>query len=255
MHGLAWGDSEIDGTTKWNATPVIGGLSINTSTGTVSLSDVVGERRVTLKAETTINGTQHTETIVVSFGQGPLSVFTKPPSSKRMQWATARGIPATAGENNTGDFTDLINPSGFPAADFCGGTVHSKSSYITVDGSDSSSYTADFTKGKQINYWIDGYRRVNRYYSTTSKLPTLGQLVAVSAYDGRIHSDVKRKGAAIAAGWPNDTDNEGYYPYWSGQVLFYSDGYFSADFVYLADGNDYGSNFVTYAFPVAACVP
>ncbi|MDR1568155.1 MAG: hypothetical protein LBS33_05715, partial [Streptococcaceae bacterium] len=143
MHGLAWGDSEIDGTTNWNATPVIGGPSITTSTGTVSLSDVVGERLVTLKAETTINGTLHTETIVVSFGQGPLSVFTKPPSSKGMRWATARGIPATAGDDR-GDFTALTNPSGFPAADFCGGTVHSGSSDITVGGRGPSSDTADF---------------------------------------------------------------------------------------------------------------
>jgi hypothetical protein len=150
MHGLAWGDSEIDGATNWNSTPVIGGPFITTSNGRVSLSDVVGERLVTLKAETTINGAQYTETIEVSFGRGPLSVFTKPPSSKGMQWATATVIFPTADDNYRGDFTALTNPSGFPAADFCGGTVYTGSSDITVGGSAPESYTADFTKGKKI---------------------------------------------------------------------------------------------------------
>jgi hypothetical protein len=254
MHGLGWGDSVIDGSTNWNSTPVIGGPSITTSSGTVRLSDVVGERLVTLKAETTINDAQHAETIVVSFGKGPLSVFTKPPSSKGMQWATARGIPATAGDNNRGDFTSLTNPSGFPAADFCGGTVHSGSSDITVGGSGHKSYVADFTKGKNIKHWRDGDRFSNRYFSTTSKLPTLGQLVAVAAYDGRIYSEVKRKGAALAAGWPDDADNEGYYLYWTGQVYFDYDGGFNAGFVLLANGAAGWNDRVTDATPVVACV-
>jgi hypothetical protein len=93
LNGLAWGDSEVDGETDWQATPIIGGVSIATSSGEVNLTDVVGDRIVTLKAETTINGVPITETIDVSFGKGPLSVFGKPPSTGGLPWATANRIP------------------------------------------------------------------------------------------------------------------------------------------------------------------
>jgi hypothetical protein len=172
-----------------------------------------------------------------------------------MRWATARGIPATADDNNRGDFTALTNPSGFPAADFCGGTVHSGSSDITVGGSGLNSYTADFTKGKKIKHWRDGDIISNEYFSTTSKLPTWGQLTAVSAYDSNFFTKVKRKGAALAAGWPDDARKEGYYRYWTGQVSFNSFGYFNADNVYLANGSGIWFDYVTYATPVVACVP
>jgi hypothetical protein len=258
MHGLAWGDSEIDGTTNWNVTAVIGGPSITTSNGTVRLSDVVGERLVTLMAETTINGTPHTEIVVVSFGKGPLSAFSKPPSNGGRQWATAFGIMATKGNTydnppptRWGDFTDASTT--FPAADFCGGTVHSGSSDITVGGRGPESYRADFTKGKNINHWRDG-DRANRYYSITSKLPTFGQLVAVAAYEGSVHSKVKRKGAALAAGWPDNASKKGYYIYWTDQVSFNSNGYFFADFVFMASGFDKGGNGVASSSPVVACV-
>jgi hypothetical protein len=242
LHGLAWGDSEVDGTTDWNATPVIGGPSITTSSGSVKLTDVVGERIVTLKAETTINGVPFTETIDVSFGKGPLSVFAKPPSTEGLPWATADGIALKV---NIKNFT--ASSTTFPAANFCGGTVHVGYSDIIIGGNRSESYTADFSGGIISGHWRSGDMYPNQYYSITSKLPTIGQLVAVSAYNSKYNSNVKRKGAAMAAGWPRVL-------YWTGQVYFGSTGYFFAVGVYLADGYD-SWNLVTVATSVVACVP
>jgi hypothetical protein len=242
--GLAWGDSEVDGTTDWNATPVIGGLSLTTSSGSVKLTDVVGDRVVTLKAETTINGVYLTENIDIIFGKGPLSDFTKPPSTEGLPWATADTID----EINiitkiVNDFTAFTTT--FPAAEFCGGNVHVGSSDIIIGGSERYSYTVDFSGGLNSGHWRYGDKYRNSYYSITSKLPTLGQLVAVSAFNEKIYSNVKRKGAAIAAGWPRTR-------YWTGQVFFKFD--FLAFYVFLADGYDRWYVRLTDATPSVACV-
>jgi hypothetical protein len=206
----------VDGSTDWNTTPVIGGPSITTSSGSVKLTDVVGERIVTLKAETTINGFPFRETIDVSFGKGPLSVFAKPPINGGLPWATADRI-AVIDKNN--DFT--ASSTIFPASEFCGGTVHVGSSDIIIEGSGSGpeSYTADFSGGLILGHWRHGDLLPNSYYSITSKLPTLGQLIAVSAQEKGI-GKITQKGAAIAAGWPRAR-------YSTGQVFFLSFGKFS----------------------------
>ncbi|MDR1677812.1 MAG: hypothetical protein LBS44_05400 [Deltaproteobacteria bacterium] len=80
LNGLAWGEAEVDGGVDWDLTPVIGGTSVTNSDGKIKLTDVVGERIVNLRAETAIDGFHFTDTIAVSFGKGPLSVFAKPPS-------------------------------------------------------------------------------------------------------------------------------------------------------------------------------
>jgi hypothetical protein len=243
LNGLAWGDSEVDGKTNWEATPIIGGLSITTSTGTVKLTDVVGERIVTLKADTTINGVSFTETIDVSFGKGPLSIFTKPPSTVGLKWATANSI---AIKNMNNDFT--ASSTTFPAATFCGGAVHVGSSDITIGGSGPKSYTADFCCGINSGHWRFGDKYSDHYYSITSKLPTLGQLLAVSAFKETTDINVKRKGAAMAAGWPCGR-------YWTGQVGFHSEsGSFGADHIYLAGGGVIWLDSVTDAIPIVACI-
>jgi hypothetical protein len=242
LNGLAWGDSEVDGTTDWEATPVIGGISISTTTGTVKLTDVVGERIGTLKAETTVNGVPFTETIDVCFGKGPLSVFAKPPSTELLEWSTAYGIAMI---DNKNDFT--AKSTTFPAAKFCGGTVHVGSSDIIIGGSGPESYTADFSGGIISGHWRYGDKYPNSYYSITSKLPTIGHLVAVSAFSDIIYSNVKRKGAAMAAGWPCHS-------YWTGQVGFNSEGSFFVDFVGLNIGYDFWNYDVTEAAAVVACV-
>jgi hypothetical protein len=247
MSGLSWGDAEVDGTTAWTSNTVLGAP---TSDATVYLTDVVGERIVTLKAVATIGGAAYSGTAAVNFGKGPLSVFTKPPIAG-VNWARSAGNAATQDEDWVqGNFLvlDGADSNDFPAAvGVCGGTVDVSaiSSTTTADP-----HSAAFTIGSS---WRAGDRFSWEYYSTTSKLPTLGQLMAVSAYS-KFHPNVKCKGAALAAGWPDDANNKGYYRYWSGQVNFDSDGVFYADVVRLSDGNDYGGNYVTTATPVVVCV-
>jgi hypothetical protein len=190
----------------------------------------------------------YSKTFDVTFGKGPLSVFTGPPSAGSKQWAVGRTVDTSP------KFTELTNPADFPAADYCGGTVHTGSSDITIGGSGPISYTFNFTGGINLNHWREGDVKHNRYYSTTSKLPTWGQLVAVSAYNGSYNSTVNRKGAALAAGWPDDASNTGSYRYWIGQVYFSGGGSFYADYVFLSTGDDFYGSYVTGATPVVVCV-
>jgi hypothetical protein len=78
--------------------------------------------------------------------------------------------------------------------------------------------------------------------------------MAVSAYNSNFNTNVKRKGAALVAGWPDDADKFGHYRYWTGQVDFESVGVFLAEYVTLAEGNDNWHGDVTDAIPVVACV-
>jgi hypothetical protein len=247
--GLAWGDAEVDGTVAWASDTLIGTPTTN---ATVQLTDVVGERIVTLKAAAIIGGVPYSGTTAVTFGKGPLSVFMKPPIDGK-KWAKSSGIPDTAVKH--GDFTALTKAFDFPAAEVCGGTVHTGPSDIDLGGSGPYSYTADFSSGIRSGHWrVGDGRRSEEYYSITSKLPTLGQLIAVSAFRNRFYSKIKRKGAALAAGWPDDATNGKLYIYWTGQVIFFSRGYFLADLVFLSSGYAFGNDFVTYADPVVACV-
>jgi hypothetical protein len=256
LTGLAWGDSEVDGATDWKATPIIGGPSITTSSGLVMLTDVVGERVVILKAETTINGRFYKETIEVSFGKGPLSVFSKPPSPTGLRWATAMGMKATKdeGKPKIGDFT--ATSTTFPAAKFCGGTVFNGSSDITIKGRGPDKYFSDFSGGVNSGHWrcSDTDPDGDFYYSITSKLPTLGQLLAVAAFKEGFSDEINRKGVALAAGWPDDDEKKGRYQYWTGQVGFYPTGIFGAIIVHLENGCDIWDNQIIYGSPIAVGV-
>jgi hypothetical protein len=246
--GLAWGDAEVDGTVAWASDTVIGTPTTN---ATVHLTDVVGERIVTLKAAATIGGVPYSGTAAVTFGKGPLSVFTKPPIVGK-KWAKSAGIPKTA-VRYEGNFTALTKASDFPAAEVCGGTVHTGPSDIDIGGRGPKSYTADFSSGISLGHWRIGDGMSKGYYSTTSKLPTLGQLIAVSAFHNKFYSNVKRKGAALAAGWPANANNVKLYIYWTGQVFFFSNGLFVADYVDLSYGDDF-FYYVTHTTPVVVCV-
>jgi hypothetical protein len=248
MSGLSWGYAEIDGTTAWTSNTVLGAP---TSDATVYLTDVVGERIVTLKAVATIGGVTYSGTAAATFGKGPLSVFTKPPVVGK-QWARSAGNAATSVDRLAGDGNFLVldgaDSNDFPAAvGVCGGMVDVSAIKSNSSG---SSHSAAFTTGSS---WRVGDGLSDVYYSTTSKLPTLGQLTAVSAYS-EFHPNVKRKGAALAAGWPDDGINKGYYRYWTGQVNFYSNGHFRAVIFDLSYGDVFNGVNVTVATPVVACV-
>jgi hypothetical protein len=242
FNGLAWGDSEVNGETDWEATPVVGGHSITTSDGAVKLTDIVGERKVSLKAEASLKGVIYTEIIKLTFGKGPLSVFTKKPSNGGMQWATACGVTATKdfGDPKQGDFT--ANTTAFPAAEYCGGTVYSGPLDITVQGSSKNGYSryylVNFSRGILRGHWKDLFLEESRAYSTTSNLPTVGQLLAVSAQSpNSFQAHINRKGAALAAGWPDDDEEIGNFGYWSGDVLFDTTGDFYASYINLRTGS------------------
>jgi hypothetical protein len=244
--GLAWGDDEVDGTTIWASETVIG---TSTTNATVQLTDVVGERIVILKAAAIIGGVPYSGTAAVTFGKGPLSVFTKPPIVGK-KWAKSGGIPDTVVKYD-GDFTTLTKASDFPAAEVCGGTVHTGLSDIDIGRSWYFGYTADFSRGISSGHWMVD-KMSKGYYSITSKLPTWGQLIAVSSFYNGYYSNVKRKGAAFAAGWPKDVDN-GFYGYWTGQLHLYSYGLFVASIINLSKGDYYWGS-VTFATHVVACV-
>ena len=67
-----------------------------------SLTDIVGEREVTVKAEVTYDGQSYEATKSVKFGKGPLSVFAGPPSTSGKTWADAatdcKGKPGNASQ-------------------------------------------------------------------------------------------------------------------------------------------------------------
>jgi hypothetical protein len=96
----------------------------------------VGSRTVTLKATVTIGGVTYTGKNEISFGNGPLSVFTKVPISGK-RWAEKAGTLWTAAKFR-GDF--LADDNSFPVAIYCDGTVNDNASpggvAVTKTGSD-----------------------------------------------------------------------------------------------------------------------
>lgn len=65
----------------------------------IALTDIVGQRTIILQAEATAAGTTATQQVSLSFGPGPLAVFSGPPSG-RGTWAAAAvacsGLPGNA---------------------------------------------------------------------------------------------------------------------------------------------------------------
>jgi hypothetical protein len=233
-NGLTWGD-KADGTGDWASDAVVG----TPPTGvTAQLTDVVGSRSVTLEASVCLGGNGGESTgpacaanggawyageTTVSFGAGPLSVFTTNPNDGRGKaWATLYGTSVSQG----GDFTSTGNT--FPAAGIAHGSVRNDT--VSTSGS-LPSMKVTFGAGWTAGEIKDGY------YSTTANLPKVSQLLAVAKYNGLYNTGVPRKGAAFAAGWPDSAFKEGYYGHWSGEVVFSGDdGYFDARIVRLEYG-------------------
>ncbi|MDR0882427.1 MAG: inverse autotransporter beta domain-containing protein, partial [Candidatus Adiutrix sp.] len=260
LNGLTWGDT-ADGGSCWGVATVDGatctgitgdGHGVEGAVPTVAeiqLTDVVGSRSVILEASVTIDGVVYTGEETISFGAGPLSVFSSAPALGH-KWARSAGTPWTTAY---GDFTTLIASSAtdFPAAaGVCGGSVMNDQITVTNLGGTPPSYNASFDTSS--GGWRVGDVYSDEYYSTTSNLPTLGQLVAVSRYNSSFNPGELRKGAALAAGWPDDANGSGYYIYWTGQVYFGpGSGHFYARGVYLASGSDLYN--VIDDYPVAVC--
>jgi hypothetical protein len=239
---LTWEDTSAATDDYWWTVDAVAGTP---PTGDVAyLTDVVGSRTVKVTAGTVIGGTPYEVSEVITFGDGPLSVFTKAPQTG-LKWAEQNGVAGSKSRNATGVFTDSTNS--FPAAHHCGGTVNNDSSVVVVTGA-----SPPFGMSISGAGWRAGDRWSTGYYSTSSGLPTFGQLLAVSRYDGGNNPNDPRKGAALAAGWPNDVGGGNNYGYWTGQVDFSASGCFYAVGVGLTDGGVYFGVFAG-AVPVAVC--
>ena len=135
---------------------------------TAYLMDIVGSRVVTVQARTRYLGEQLTATTRITFGNGPLSVFTKGPSGF-LPWAKTN---------------PLQTATLFPAAEYCKGSI-----------------PRDKFTGKPNEAWTDTGHTLKGgifMYAEGSNLPTVRQLQAVSsAGEGGF------AGAGQAAGWPD----------------------------------------------------
>ncbi|GHU30260.1 hypothetical protein AGMMS50256_16850 [Betaproteobacteria bacterium] len=99
MNGLAWGTTPISLNGYEDQRTDMSGNGGSPGTGaTATLTDIVGSRRVELRAEVSINGETYTGTTAIDFGKGPLSEFREAPRGS-MNWADA----GTACGNNPGN--------------------------------------------------------------------------------------------------------------------------------------------------------
>lgn len=103
----------------------------------VKLTDIIGERSVTVQAHTDAGNA----TATVHFGKGPLSVFRTPPTETPIRFS------------NDSPITSATNPdTGFPAANHCGGRIA-----YTGDGHYPSSNLPSLAQFQAIavNQWKD----------------------------------------------------------------------------------------------------
>ena len=86
--GLAWGTSGPGDKAGEELITTVEAPISGTSPITVNLTDVMGERTVTIQAKVNINGYTVMQDQNASFGKGPLSVFAGPPKGN-MDWTSA----------------------------------------------------------------------------------------------------------------------------------------------------------------------
>jgi hypothetical protein len=183
--GLTWGDKPESGLTYVELQQErIGRANNNTSITASSgetamqITDIVGERVITVQAKVNIGGTDYTATQAVSFGNGPLSVFRAPVGTSSPYPAWDDAYAECNGRRYPG--TDYSSSSGWVDGNYVGGAYDSYG--VTTDDPNSG------------------------------KMPTIDEVQAVSSYytGGTIYNpNSNAQGAAFAAGWPNLS-------YWTG---------------------------------------
>ncbi|MCL2123061.1 MAG: hypothetical protein FWH34_03120 [Desulfovibrionaceae bacterium] len=209
MNGLAWGAPLSLKAVEAERTSVSGPAPTG---DTARLTDIVGSRVVRVRASMNIGGTVHSQTIDVSFGKGPLSVFRNKPLGP-MSWVKAGNACGAV------DDPDALGPQ-------------------------------DSTKSKGIPEGIPTHlgnlALKGSGYQNSTKLPTIDQLRNVAASNGSVG-----RGAAFAAGWPDDANGKGWFLYWTRGT----DGFGRAMFMYLPSGGGPGGWLpVTTEDLVAVCV-
>jgi hypothetical protein len=199
MNGLTWG-STADGLSYWTNSSAPEGTVPYTAVA--QLTDVVGERTVIVRAETYIDGELKRRDLTVTFGKGPLSVFTSAPFQSSGIWAEAEDIVPFLALN-----PDV--PSNFPSAALCSGRV-------PVDAIDISGVPPYATITPDPSVWtlVVSDPQQNVYTASSINLPTLEQLTYVSRSVNS--SEFPQKGAALAAGWAYNTS------FWTNAIVFFT---------------------------------
>ena len=106
--GLSWGEGK---SVKPQAPLKAPASSVTDASGlaTIQLSDILGERTVTVRARVATSDTAAVD-IPITFGKGPLAVFKAPsPAAGQLQWTPGYVVSAST--------------TAFPAAEACGGSV------------------------------------------------------------------------------------------------------------------------------------
>jgi hypothetical protein len=169
--GLTWGNAPEPGL---NATtlPQERIVSATNNTGTTDsngettmlLTDIVGERVITVKAEATIGATTHSVTQDVSFGNGPLSEFKAPD-----EYLTIESLPSFEDAynlcNGANRFnTDGVNPNSWTQGSYVGGGKMPTSAQmlaVSIPSADNSvgqgaAYAAGWDPGSRRWWWWTG---------------------------------------------------------------------------------------------------
>jgi hypothetical protein len=202
-----------------------------------------------------VDGNPYTKDFDVTFGKGPLSVFASAPVPGLM-WARFSGSQYNTSSPYDGDFTTL---NGASAADFpaavgeCGGRVAADA--ITVDETFSTPpYAINVDTSPGTGWNIDDEGFIDMYHTTTSKLPSISRLVPVSRYSS-YRPDIPRKGAAFAAGWPDDPSGLGNYSYYTYNIYFNNvNATISVLNVYLSVGANLSSPDVNTTGSMTICI-
>ncbi|MDR2353509.1 MAG: hypothetical protein LBF22_10210 [Deltaproteobacteria bacterium] len=197
MNGLTWG-STVDEMSNWTNSTAPEGTA--PTTDIAYLTDIVGDREVTVRAQTVIGAVTKTRDIVVTFGKGPLSVFSTAPTTTTVPFTTMPDLYAMVAA--TGNSATM-----FPAsADICGGWV--RTDLISITGTlPNLTITFDATA-----WTINSF---GSYVSTQMKLPDFQQLVAVSR--NNFFGETPAKGAALAAGWDSTPSTD----FWTNALSLY----------------------------------
>jgi hypothetical protein len=243
-----WNDDKVEGTAL--------------TSDTAFLADVVGSRTIKVKATLdSADGGGDVTSEAFTFGDGPLSVFTKTGVNGpvgRIQWATHQRSMTGGGTSNF--FQDSGNS--FPAAEFCTGRKDSVNRNVTTDSAGSGPNSSGFTPNAED--WSEEYippgittTITMKRYALSSKLAKAEQLLRVSVYHST--NAPKSKSAAIAAGWSIGLGSSNIA--WTGEVDYYY-GYYNGEnkdnFFAVAVGlntGDVDRFSVNYNGGAAVCLP
>ena len=169
-NGLTWGQTPLSLTYGAAAE-----IDTKTPAGTAPtgaeayLTDIVGERTVTVTATVEYNGQSYTaEEKTVTFGDGPLAVFARPPSTRGNTWAEAAQKCGRLPSDSSPGYHDETN-------------LPRKEELQAVSGPGYGGYGAAFAAK-----WPDDYNGFGWFYYWTGERYGYGSRGIVSLADGHL---------------------------------------------------------------------